>query len=562
MTSAQLKEPTASTQGVSEFCQEERAGQPEDVAWMQPESLTRLAAALNTVRRLCPELPVLAIPWMHMSHPIHKTQERFLRGEGFGDPAAPQTGGRQGWAASLRSSIRVAGLVSYSALYAMWLSHRLARLQLCLRREIAGLKRKHFDLIAKTWCFGVERPRDDRDFYYGDLQAKSARRGVQMLLLCGDVTGCDWKTFAQGQLSTEPLCRIPELSLVHPFRPIQMLAQQLRSALRLRRLGARMSDPLTKEICRQAGEDCLSAAVTRLGLLFWVAQTAVRRWQPRAFVTLYEGRGWERCAWLGVKAAGFPCRTVGYQHTVVFRECLSLTQPSPDGPEGSLPDVVLCLGQAPLELMRLGHERYGVRMMNFGSFRHRGATAKHAADPARRTVLVTPEGIASEVKFLFSFASACAQRLPGYRFILRSHPELPMRRALELAGCRVGRHSNMVVSENRSIDEDFARASVLMYRGSSSVLYAIANGLLPIFVSAETAINSDPVYALNTWRKCCGTPDEAVNLLRHYEQAPVEEREAEWRAAAQYVQDYLIPVEDARIEQFFKDVGIEVSRSP
>jgi len=173
-------------------------------------------------------------------------------------------------------------------------------------------------------------------------------------------------------------------------------------------------------------------------------------------------------------------------------------------------------------------------------------------------VLVTPEGITSETKALFTFAYKCAQRLPSYSFILRSHPELPISKAIELLPVDIVNQPNIVMSDKKSIDEDFGRASVLMYRGSSSVLYAILNGLLPIYVHVDTMVDTDPLYMLESWRKLCSTSDEFADLLERYERTPVEQLETEWCAAANYVMNYTVPVEEYGIEQFLAAVGIEM----
>jgi hypothetical protein len=447
-------------------------------------------------------------------------------------------------------------------LYAGYLSWRFMLLRILLRQEFAALTRQRFDLVAKTWCFGAQRPADGRDFYYGDLQQKLARRGIRMLLLCGDPMGVEWRAFGRGQVSTGPLCRLPELALVHPLRPVQTMLKQLLTSWRLCRLSSVTCDLLVRAISRRASLDCLSPRVTRECLLYWVGLAATRAWRPRTFLTLYEGHGWERCAWRGVKAAGVACQIAAYQHTVVFRESLTLTEPPVNGHADALPDLVLCLGQVPLDLLRNGHERYGVRMLQFGSFRSRGGVAEHPVSPARRTVLVTPEGIASEVEILFSFAYACAQRMPSYTFILRSHPELPIARALQFAPPGLMRQHNVMISTHQSIEDDFARASVLMYRGSSTVMYAIMKGLLPLYVHVAGTLDTDSVYALEGWRKRCTTPEELAEIVEAYERMDDQQMEAEWRQAARYVAEYISPVSDEHLDTFVSVAGLHADEKP
>jgi hypothetical protein len=570
-----LSEPEVNSRSIKEAFRE--AGQPDLVA-PTPERSTRsvqkgrheteipmtlasfehLAGTLNAVRRLCPDLAVLAIQWMHPKHPIHPAQEKLMRGEGMITGGAAKGGWVRRWGNNLRAAGELLLHLGWCMVHATYLSLVLMRLRWYLRLEIDVLKRQRFDLIAKTWCFGADRATDDRDFYYGDLQRRLAERGVRMLLLCGDVNDTDWRAFARAYISTSNLCRVPELCLVHPLAPIWMALKQLLTSLRLHRLAARAGEPLIRQVCRLASRDCLSPHVTYNGLFFWIGRTAVQTWHPRAFMTLYEGHGWEKCAWWGAKTADESCKTVGYQHTVLFRESLSLTRPYLDIRERSVPDVVLSLGPATLELMRNGHERHRSRILCFGSFRHLGSGVTRPVDPARRIVLVTPEGLTTEVKTIFTFAYECAQRLPSYLFVLRLHPQFSLAEALKILPPDVMKQPNIVISDKR-IEEDFNRASVLLYRGSSSVLYAILNGLFPIYLHVDSMIDTDPLYELKSWRKLCTTVDGFKGLLEEYERTPAGRLEDEWRVAANYVRNYTMPVVEERVEQFLMAVGINTN---
>lgn len=503
-------------------------------------SLKRLAEALGTVKRLCPELPVFAIRWMYLKHPLRPIQEALLRGLVAQQPRP-----------------RFWRQIARCALYAVYLSGHLWRLRVMMRRDLATLRRRPFDLVVKTCCLGVERSADGRDFYYGDLQQRMTRRGVKTLFLCGDIFGTAWRVFASSHTDVSPSsARLPELCLVTPDVPIRLLGQQLSVSRRLQRLARAASDPLVAEVCRIASVECLAPDTTFAALTFWVARNAVRLWHPKAFVTFYEGHAWERCAWWGVKAADLSCQTVGYQHTMIFRESLTVTQPTVEGGERSLPDIVLTLGDIPLEVMRPMHEPHRVRMVRFGSFRTQWSAAEVAADPSRRTILVTPEGHEPDCSTLFAFAYACARLLPAYLFILRMQPgvSLPeVRRTIE--GYEV-RQPNIVLSDQRDIADDFARSSIVMYRGSSTVLYATLAGLLPVYVRAESLVDTDPLYGLTAWRRTCGSPEEFVAITEESERMLPGQREAEWRIALDYLKRYVVPVESNAVDALLESVGM------
>jgi hypothetical protein len=231
--------------------------------------------------------------------------------------------------------------------------------------------------------------------------------------------------------------------------------------------------------------------------------------------------------------------------------------PPDDVAARALPDVVLCGGAGALELLRPGHERYRIRMLRFGSLRQQGSASPAPADPGRRTILVTPQGIASEVKILFEFAHACARRLASYTFVLRCHPELPMARALELVDVDLRQQPNIVLSEGRSLEDDLARASGLLYGGSSTVIYAILRGLLPVYLDGDDGRDRDPLYGLQHWRRRCARPEAFPALLEHHEAMSPADRHAEWTEAVRYVESYAEAVDDDRIEAFLSACALD-----
>jgi hypothetical protein len=334
-----------------------------------------------------------------------------------------------------------------------------------------------------------------------------------------------------------------------------MLWLQLQSARSLRQIALLAADVLAGRVARAASLDVFSPSVTQTGLFFWIGQEVVRIWKPRAGITLYEGHGWEKCLWWGIKTESPACKTVGYQHTVVFPEALALIRPFVDVRERSVPDVVLALGEPTRDLLRKAHADHNSRVIPFGTFRYQGGLSGAIAPAARRCVLVIPEGLPFEIQTLFQFAFACARLLPSHTFVLRCHPNSPIEDVLSQLGVKLNDMPNVIASEKKDIQEDFTRASIVLYRGSSAVLYAVLAGLFPIYLHTEQKFDSDPLYTLASWRGFCTTPEQFVELLGRYENAPAAEREAEWRGASSYVSRYTVPVTEQSIRDFLAAIA-------
>jgi len=204
----------------------------------------------------------------------------------------------------------------------------------------------------------------------------------------------------------------------------------------------------------------------------------------------------------------------------------------------------------------LAHSHHRSRLLEFGTFRPFPAGGLQPPAPQRCAVLVVPEtGIPTESTFLFQFALECARELPDHHFIFRCHPIMPFDRIRPQLAWSPETCANVEVS-GRPMPEDYGRSSVVLYRGSSSVLYAVMHGLKPVYVRDRTARHGDPLFALADWRESVDSVDELRHLLHQYATLPFEDALQQWKVAAEYVSAYTIPVSAASIERFLDVVGL------
>jgi hypothetical protein len=170
--------------------------------------------------------------------------------------------------------------------------------------------------------------------------------------------------------------------------------------------------------------------------------------------------------------------------------------------------------------------------------------------------MVVPEsGVAHEPQLLFNFAMRVADRLPDHRFIFRSHPVKPFAQVLPDLERDPRRYPNIEITDH-SFGMDLKRSSVVLYRGSSSVLYAIPHGLKPLYLHHDRHPHVDPLFALNGWRSHVATPHDAADVLQRYAQSPKEKEIDEWRRAVEYVDAYTMPVTEESIGRFLEAVGL------
>jgi len=519
-----------------------RTAVSESVRLEKDAAMERLGAAIREVRQACSELPVLAIHWMHLKQPIHPVQEQLIQ----------QDEGRSYFEVSLKLPWRFGACVAYG--FVLFL--RLVQMRLRLLRPLAEIRAQRFDVVAKSWSVSSQPAAAGEDFYYGDLQKKLEARGVKTLMLCGNSRGRDWKSFTLGNVSAGPFCRLPEGCLIPLSAPLLLPFLQAQSALRLLRLAPTMEHPLSRRVALLAAQDCLNRQNMPQALYHAMGRNVVRTWRPKAFLTLYEGYGWEQCIWAGVKEADPACRTVGFQHTVLFKHNLELLHPLTEKLAHARPDLVLCSGPRTATLLRGSHARS--QLVSFGTFRRiPGLEAAHKPDPSKRTVLVLPEGYVGECRLLFNSAMQAARNLPEVRFVFRCHPVLPFEKVRSLLDQDPDRLPNVAVSRRSSITQDFEAASAVLYRGSSSVLYAILYGLKPIYLHQDRSRDVDPLFELTSWKERVCSPEELTETLRRVHAGGSEVLNPGWPEAVSYVRGYIQPAGEDSVDRLITAAGLK-----
>lgn len=517
---------------------------PVEEKWMS--EYWRLVKRMYAVRKLCPRLGLLGVSTLHPRHSLPADQMRLME-ELQGLRKKP---GRPSWALLI-------GQWLWCALFASRETLRLAILRIQCRGILKRIQRIPAGVIMKTWRFSDEPLNGTPDFYYGTLPRQLLARGIECLLLCGDARGGFHPMFAKATLGEADVRSVPEASLIPLWAPLWTVFRQAGVALVLRRLAARVRDPRLAAVCRMACVNSVQPATMRHNLYFYVARSAVRIWKPRAFLSLYEGQPWETAARHGVKAADPACVTVGYQHTVVMPHSMQLLRPRQDSWECAIPDLVLCLGEATQRMMSPGHGiQKNNRLIVFGSYRRPqidDAPAK--PHPERCTVLVLPEGIMSEAQLLFRQALEVACRMRDHRFIFRCHPVLPFDAIQPSLPPERLRLPNVEISRLPSILADFDRSSVVLYRGSSSVFYAVLRGLKPVYLHRRGLVDIDPLFEMTPWKARVSNTDELEALLREYAADGSRDLSEGWDSAFRYVNDYTVPVDEGAVDRLVGAIG-------
>jgi len=408
------------------------------------------------------------------------------------------------------------------------------------------------------------------DFYFGELPDLIHAEGRSVVVALIDHVGITHASIVQkwaGNANTRVLLSRSldfraELSLFYKLRK-----ESLRLAAMSKLQGSRF---LGRVFARASHEAMAGGARTALRMSVQVGQL-VATIKPKMMVVTYEGHAWERMVFASARSFNFGVQCAGYQHAALFKmqhSALRQLGASFD------PDLIFTAGLVSKTQIENSNKLPDIPVHILGSHRKivsRSDTKSSAplsdydfgADTSESNAcLVLPEGIISECLLLFEFSLDCAEIMPEFRFIWRLHP-LVTKDQLILSSYRMRNLPINVELSDRSLEEDFKRASHALYRGSTAIVGAVCSGLKPIYLNKGNEMSIDPLYELDAVRVLVSNPLELQNTI-YKKKVQTEATTFNHKYAVRYCEDFYSRLDPEIILSKLRqmDAGVEQRNPP
>jgi len=240
---------------------------------------------------------------------------------------------------------------------------------------------------------------------------------------------------------------------------------------------------------------------------------------PKILVVSFEGHCWEKIVFNICKSIkGAVIKTVAYQHAGVIDNQFSINRKYK---KNYNPDYIITSGNINLSFFFNFFSKKNNRLFEIGSNRSSISSEKNILrkflynEKRIANCLVIPEGTNDETKILFDFSYELAKNNPKMNFILRTHPQININKFLKkfFIFNRYTLMKNIIISKN-SFHKDLKKSQILLYRGSTGVVTAVLNGLIPIYYKQPNEdINIDPIFKLKEFRKTISNKNDFNNVL-------------------------------------------------
>jgi hypothetical protein len=353
---------------------------------------------------------------------------------------------------------------------------------------IGELKKPHtFDVIFVSHLLNASQLSVEDDFYFNQVPHDLVGHGIKVLIVLINHTSVSTKILNSriNSLSIPRVVIAEYLPIIEEFR---IWWQTKKQSKLFRQSAKNESDEFRKRVLKKSIAEATSHA-TKISLRIARSISEItRHTQARMIITTYEGHAWERTIFAMARTANQDIKCIGYQHAALFR-----LQHSAKRSLGATydPDLILTAGPVGLSQLKGSESLTGIKLGILGSSR----SLKISQRSFTATCLVLPEGITKECEILFSFSLKCAISYPDIHFIWRLHPIIAID-DLVRCGLDLGNLPSNIEISSQTFEADIARCKWALYRGSTAIITAAANGVIPIYLMQAGELSIDPLYEI------------------------------------------------------------------
>ena len=325
------------------------------------------------------------------------------------------------------------------------------------------------------------------DFYFFDLPSKISQSKTSSLQLYINFSN-KYSNYLDDYSLDKPFASILLPKYLPLFQEIKIRVLLFREAMSI--LKVKTLSNFEKRLKFEAAIASVSSATHSNYRLAILIQQFIKKNNIKRVFTTYEGHPWERLIFAMARKINPSIVCIGYQHAILFKKQHAIKRKLEKNFE---PDYILFSGKKALNNFKAMDYLPSNRLILFGTNRVESNRKKVNVNPERKKVfLILPEGDLIESVPLTKFVLQLALKYPQFQFIFRYHPITNVNQVIRQCPLLKQNLPNVKLS-NESFTNDLARANFAIYRGSTTIIKAVQNGLIPLYYQKKNEITIDPL---------------------------------------------------------------------
>jgi hypothetical protein len=364
----------------------------------------------------------------------------------------------------------------------------------------SGKTFKETDVLFISHILNFSQAGKQEDFYFDLVPSELLSKGFTTTIVLINHSN-ESETFIVDKWKLSDVKRIVLSKSLGIIGDLKLFRRILRESAILAKFSKKEQPGLMKDVLSRASDEALSGSTRNTLRIHHQIGLLCNLLKPKVIVVTHEGHAWERLAFAAARESCPSVKCIGYHHSTLFRLQHSIKR----NLFGKFnPDIIMTSGLIAKYHLEKARGLNGIQFSVLGSNRNfsRIETLQAFESKIERLqdiCLVIPEGELSECNLLFEFSKACAIKCPSIQFIWRLHPvinfEIIVKQNSKLKNLPI----NITLSDS-SLQEDLALSRWALYRGTTTIVRAVGNGVQPIYLQVPGEMTIDPLYDIDDWK--------------------------------------------------------------
>tara|TARA_B100000902_G_scaffold235152_1_gene222865 strand:+ start:1890 stop:3374 length:1485 start_codon:yes stop_codon:yes gene_type:complete len=344
------------------------------------------------------------------------------------------------------------------------------------------------DILIISHFLNINQTGKEEDFYFGHLPLELQKLNNNVVLGLINHTDENNKKIKSRWKIEPKIHRVIFGKNIKLKYELKIILDLLKNLIKINKLFYK-SKGLKRNIYYQVKKELFSVDTINNLKIFYQVKELVKKHKPKIVMLIHEGHAHERIIFKSLREMDKNIKCVGYQHACIFKKQHSLKR---NLSEDYNPDIILTSGEKPKKILEENFKKENVNIQQLGS--HRFLKKKLLNFSIKENIcLVIPEGLPKECKYLFDLTLMYSKKFKNMKFIWRLHPIITFEFLFKKKLIPNLIPKNIILSNN-SLEEDIYNCKWALYRGTTAIFTAVANGVYPIYYNYNDTISTDPLY--------------------------------------------------------------------
>ncbi|MCG9875820.1 MAG: hypothetical protein MH321_13670 [Leptospiraceae bacterium] len=278
--------------------------------------------------------------------------------------------------------------------------------------------------------------------------------------------------------------------------------------------------------------------------------------RPKLVIHTFENNWWERSIdKVCNNSKNIIQKNIGFLHCSILESHLKYTlwkdewnlKPSPDkilvtGPVAK--DILIKRGNYPVNKIIIGYDLRGPNLYQIPQ--------RNIISAEMKNILILLEGLNTMPNLLKLILNSLGDL--NFNLSVRCHPVYPIDKP-EFSEIRNHKYYNQLqITENTSLQEDLQSADLVIYKGSTSALYAAYMGIPLIRFQDEWWASDDPLHNCNYLKKEFSTSEELLEGIQYFKDMDQQVFNEQKEKLQEYVFQYMQPYKDDELKKLAQEL--------